>query len=69
MTRRAYTEEEVRQMLRERQGERTQGELAKEIGLPQSNVSRIISGREKPCPTVLRYLGLETGYLETEDAA
>ena len=71
MAPRAYTKSEVRELLRERQGERTQKWLAEQIGIPQSNLSQIMMGRIAPTPTILRYLGLKRpeGYIETEDAA
>ena len=69
MATRAYTEEQVRKLLRDRQGERTQRQLAKEIGIPETNLSQILKGRIGPGPTVLRFLGLEVAFVKVDEKA
>jgi hypothetical protein len=50
----------IREALLERKGDRTIGELAKEIGCSLSYLSYVLKGKRPPGPKIQRYLGAET---------
>lgn len=54
----AFTLDDVVDMLKNRQGDRTLTALAAEIGVSKAYVSDIYKGRRNPGPTVLEFLGL-----------
>ena len=49
---------DIRRMLRDKRGDRTQRQLADEIGVTEGHISRIMNDRDDPGPKVLKYLGL-----------
>lgn len=49
---------EVLKLLRQRQGERTQAELADELGVSQSFITDLFKGRREPGEKLLKALGL-----------
>lgn len=69
MTTRIYTVAEVTALLIERQGSRTQKDLAEEMGVSAQYLSDVLSGRRGPGQSILAYLGLEVGYFKSERAA
>jgi DNA-binding Xre family transcriptional regulator len=50
---------DIRRMLKDRQGSRTQRELAAEIGIHETHLSRVMNEHDDPGPTILKFLGLE----------
>lgn len=44
--------------LKEIKGERTQTDLAKEIGVNRSHLNKVLSGKEGPGRSILKFLGL-----------
>ena len=50
---------DIRRMLKDRQGDRTQRDLAAEIGVNESYLSRVMNERDDPGPVILKFLGLE----------
>ena len=49
-------------LLKARQGDRSQGELAADIGVSRPFVHDVLNGKRPPGPQILRYLGLEVCY-------
>ena len=65
---RRLTQEQVLKLMRTRQGSRTHGEFAKELGIYASQLSAIYRGETGIGPRVLRALGL-TKVVRYEQAA
>lgn len=63
-----YNLESVLRRLAKRQGDRTQRELAAEVGVSQQHLNDVLAGRRPPGPAVLNYLGLEKAYVESPKA-
>ena len=57
------TSDELLNLLRDKQGDRTQAELAKEIGISPAYLSDVLAGRRDPGPSVLDFLGIEKAYV------
>jgi transcriptional regulator with XRE-family HTH domain len=53
------TEQDVVNIMRKRQGDRTQAELAEDLGITPQHLSDIFLGRRTPGPIILEKLGLE----------
>jgi transcriptional regulator with XRE-family HTH domain len=66
---RAYSEDEVLDMLRARQGKRSQRELAEEAGVSPQFLSDVLLRRRSPGITLIRFLGLEAAYIKSDKAA
>jgi transcriptional regulator with XRE-family HTH domain len=62
------TKDQVIALLKKRQGERTQQELAEELGVSQQYLSDVLLGRRDPGPAVLDKLNLrqEMVYFPTD---
>lgn len=56
--RKKLTRQEVVDMIRERQDEKTQRDFAQEIGIGETYLSDIYSGASRPGKTVLNYFGI-----------
>lgn len=65
----AYTQDEVIEMIRKRIGNKTQREFALEIGVSQQYLNDILQGRRTPGPSILGYLGLEKAFIQSEQTA
>lgn len=53
------TADQTRKLLRQKQGNGTQRDLAKRIGIPESFLSEIYNGTRNPAGKVLKFLGLK----------
>lgn len=53
-----FTREEIIKMLRKQQGDRTQTELAKELGISKQFLADVFSGHRAPGEKLLSALGL-----------
>ena len=54
-----FTKDQVINILRKRQGERTAKELADELGVTPQYLSDVYAGRREPGPAILEPLGLK----------
>jgi hypothetical protein len=63
---RAYTAEEALEMLKRRQGTKTQREFAAEIGVTQQYLGDVLLGNRGIGTKLLTYLGLEVGYIKKQ---
>lgn len=64
-----YRVHDVISLLRERQGDRTQKEVAEEAGITPQYLGDVLSGKRAPGPSVLNYLGLETAFVQSKERA
>jgi predicted transcriptional regulator len=64
-----YTDEQVIDILAERRGDRTQKELAREIGVSPQHLNDVFNHRRAAGPSILRYLGLEYVIVKSDRAA
>jgi transcriptional regulator with XRE-family HTH domain len=55
---RTFNRDQVMDLLKARQGDRTASDLAQEIGVTKAFISDLFSGRRDPGPKILKYLGL-----------
>jgi predicted transcriptional regulator len=62
----ALTQSDIVAMLRKKQGESTQRELAEQIGVSQAYLSDVFLGRRDPGPAILQYLGIEKAYVQQD---
>ena len=70
VNKKTYSADEVLELLRQKQGNRTQTELAADMGVTNQYLSDILNRRRGAAgPAVLRYLGLEVGYVRPEKVA
>ena len=68
-TMKTYSSKDVIGLLRQRQGSRSQRELAKEIGIGEAYLSDLLRGRRDAGPIVLEYLGLRTAVIPKSKTA
>ncbi len=52
-------EKEVVRLLKEKQGDRTQTQLAKDLKVTPAFINDVLNGRRRPSDLILKYLGLE----------
>jgi len=64
-----YTLAEVVELLKRAKGEKTQRAFATEVGISNQFLWQILNGQRTPSDVVLRYLGLESGYVRRKTAA
>lgn len=55
--------------LEARRGNRTQRALAEEMDISPAYLCDVLAGRRDPGPSILKFVDLEPGYIESEDAA
>lgn len=60
MPAKTLSREDVIDMMKRRQGERSLSALAEELRLSKAYISDIFNGRRAPGPSVLKQLGLES---------
>lgn len=53
-----FTRDQVIELLKVRQGDRSATDLADEIGVSKAYISDLFMGRRNPGPKILKYLGL-----------
>ena len=58
-TMKAVKPEQIVDLLRKKQGERTARALAQEIGITEQYLSDVFAGRREPGPAIIAGLGLE----------
>lgn len=66
---RGYTKRQVVEMIKAKLADRSQADLAREIGISRGYLADVLSGKSHPGPSILPYFGLEPGYIKSERAA